>query len=245
METGAALETGVAALLFAAIFLAGGRLRSSNASSRHHRRVISFGAGMAAAYVFVHVMPELHDARRSFAGSVAVDTPYEGMAIYFLALLGFLAFYGLEHMLVRLRRGETVGSDGPAYGIHVGGFAVYVALIGYLLVRGLEEGATSTALYAVGIGFHLFAVDHALRREHGSAYERSGRFILAGMAVLGWGLGLLVDLPQFWVAILVAFLSGAVIVNSSLGELPSERDGRFLPFLAGGVVYGLILLPLG
>jgi len=27
-------------------------------------------------------------------------------------------------------------------------------------------------------------------------------------------------------------------------ELPSHKDGRFLPFLAGGLVYGLILLPL-
>lgn len=245
MEMRAPLETGLAALLFAAIFLAGGRLGSSNASSRHHRRVISFGAGMAAAYVFVHVMPELHDARRSFTVSLSVDTPYEGMAIYFLALLGFLAFYGLQHMLVRLRRGETGRADGTAYRLHLGGFAAYVALIGYLLVRSLEEGATSTALYAVGIGFHLLAVDHALRREHGAAYERRGRFVLAGMALLGWGLGELVALPQFWIAILVAFLSGAVIVNSSLGELPSEKDGRFLPFLAGGVLYGLILLPLG
>jgi hypothetical protein len=47
------------------------------------------------------------------------------------------------------------------------------------------------------------------------------------------------------VALLVAFLSGAVIVNSSLMELPSDKDGRFLPFLAGGLLYALILLPLG
>jgi len=28
-------------------------------------------------------------------------------------------------------------------------------------------------------------------------------------------------------------------------ELPPEKDGRFLPFLVGGLLYGLILLPLG
>jgi hypothetical protein len=88
-------------------------------------------------------------------------------------------------------------------------------------------------------------VDHSLRNEHGAAYDRYGRFVLAVMSVLGWVSGLLFALPGFLVAILVAFISGAIIINSSLMELPSEKDGRFIPFAIGGVVYGLILLPLG
>jgi hypothetical protein len=36
-----------------------------------------------------------------------------------------------------------------------------------------------------------------------------------------------------------------VIVNSSLMELPSDKDGHFMSFLAGGLLYALILLPLG
>ena len=43
----------------------------------------------------------------------------------------------------------------------------------------------------------------------------------------------------------MAFVSGAVIVNSAIMELPSDKDGRFVPFMLGGVIYGLILLPLG
>ena len=38
---------------------------------------------------------------------------------------------------------------------------------------------------------------------------------------------------------------GAVIVNSAVMELTNETHGRLLPFLFGGVLYGLILLPLG
>ena len=34
-------------------------------------------------------------------------------------------------------------------------------------------------------------------------------------------------------------------MNSTIMELPSEKDGRFLPFVTGGVFYGLILLPFG
>jgi hypothetical protein len=36
-----------------------------------------------------------------------------------------------------------------------------------------------------------------------------------------------------------------VIVNSAVAELANETRGRLLPFLVGGVLYGLILLPLG
>jgi hypothetical protein len=65
------------------------------------------------------------------------------------------------------------------------------------------------------------------------------------MALLGWGMGLLFALPGHILALLVAFISGAIIVNALIMELPAEKDGRFLPFMAGGLVYGLILLPLG
>jgi hypothetical protein len=115
----------------------------------------------------------------------------------------------------------------------------------YLLVNSLDETAASTALYAVAIAGHFLALDHSLRNEHGAAYERIGRFILSGMSVLGWGMGLLFSLPHYGLALLVAFISGAIIMNTTIMELPSEKDGRFLPFMTGGIAYGLILLPLG
>jgi len=66
----------------------------------------------------------------------------------------------------------------------------------YLLVDSLEETRGSIGLYAVAIAFHFLAVDHSLRSEHGAAYERIGRYVLAGSSVLGWGAGLLFALPQ-------------------------------------------------
>jgi hypothetical protein len=91
---------------------------------------------------------------------------------------------------------------------------------------------------------HFLAIDHALREEHGAAFDRTGRFVLAGTCVLGWGAGLLFAVPPFVLALLLAFVSGAVIMNSAIMELPSEKDGRFWPFVMGGLAYGLLLLPL-
>ena len=241
------VEAAAAALLFAAIFIFGGRIHPLRRLFPDRRTVISFSAGMSAAYVFVRLMPELHLARSAFVESAApsVSLAYQGMGIYFLALVGFLMSYGLEHWRARLEQAggaDAAGSTG--FKLHVGGFAAYVGLMGYLLVRNIEETTASIALYAVAMAFHFLAVDHALREEHGAVYQRIGRWVLAAMALLGWGAGLLFAVPTTVSTMLLAFISGAVIVNSSIMELPTEKDGRFVPFLMGGLLYGGILSPL-
>jgi len=242
---GAIIETGAAALLFAAAFLVGGRVHPFRSLIRDRRSMLSFGAGMSAAYVFVHVMPELHDARHAFVESVSMTLRYEGMAIYFIALLGFLLFYGLEHQSNRLRDAGAEGEVGPAFKLDLIGFSAYVWLMAYLLVNHFGSSPFSIGLYALALAFHFLSLDHSLRHKHAEAYERIGRYALAGMALLGWGMGLLFALSGHILALLLAFISGAIIVNSLIMELPSGKEGRFLPFMAGGLVYGLILLPLG
>jgi hypothetical protein len=237
-------------VLLALTILFGGRVHPLKVFGLDRRGMVSFSAGMSAAYVFVHLMPELHAARSVFGESLQPSLPYKGMAIYFLALVGFLVFYGLEHLRAHLSKevdGEAGGDEGAGidYRLHIGGFAAYFGLVGYLLVRNLEETPTSTALFAVAMAFHFLTIDHALRDEHGEAYERHGRWLLAAMVIAGWCAGALVALPVYGLALLVAFLSGAIIMNSSVMELPNDKDGRFLPFVLGGLVYGLILLPLG
>jgi hypothetical protein len=245
MDTQNIVETGAAALLFTATFLVGARVHPLQSLIHDRRTILSFGAGMSTAYVFVHVMPELHGARRVFAESTSLALRYEGMGIYFLALVGFLMFYGLDHLRAQLR--DAAGSENArrAFRLHLGGFTLYVWLMAYLLVHNLEETRLSIVLYATAISVHFLSVDHALRHEHGVAYDNIGRFVLAGAAVLGWGTGLLVSIPYSVLALAVAFISGAIMMNSMIMELPSESDGRFLPFMSGGVLYGLILLPMG
>jgi hypothetical protein len=242
------LESGAAALLFAAVFLAGGHVHPLRALVRDRRTLVSFAAGASAAYVFVHLMPELHGARAGFARSVSIALQYEGMAIYFVALVGFLAFYGLDHLLGHADEepGGAPKHDGArGFRIHAGGFAAYVLLVSYLLVRNLEERPVSLALFALAMACHFLGVDHSMREDHGARYDRVGRFVLAGMALAGWGAGLLLPLPPYALALLVAFVSGGVIMNSAVMELPSDKDGRFVPFLLGGLTYGLVLIPLG
>ena len=245
MYPGAVVETGAAALLFAVIFLAGGHIHPLRALVRDRRTIISFGAGMSAAYVFVHVIPELQGMRRVLTESAPWFTPLDGKGIYFLALVGFLVFYGIDHLRQHLSGHHASGETGSAFRVQVGGFAAYALLMAYLLVHDLEGNRVSTPIFAAAIAFHFLAVDHSLRGELGQAYDRVGRFVLAGSVLAGWGIGILVTLPVYALALSMAFISGAVIMNSALMELPSEKDGRFLPFVLGGVLYGLLLMLVG
>lgn len=237
-------ETGAVALLFAAVFLFGGHFHPLRALTTDRRSLVSFAGGMSAAYVFVQLMPEMHSARAAFVESVSLPLPREGKAIYFLALLGFLGFYGLDRLKVHLRHGPEPAEQARAFAVHLGGFAAYVMLMSYLLVRNLEGETAATLLFAVAIGAHFLVLEHTLREEHGASWQRVGRWVLAAMCLFGWSLAWLFALPHHVLALLVAFVSGAVIMTSVATELPTEKDGRFLPFLSGGLLYGLMLLPL-
>jgi hypothetical protein len=238
-------ESAAAALLFCAIFLLVGKLRPFRMLIREERAAVSLGAGVATAYVFVHVMPELNGARRAFAESTSLPLRYEGMSIFYVSLMGFLLFYGLDHLRKRLHQTSAKERVGKAFIISISGFAAYVGLMAYLLVHNLEDTPRSVALFAFAIAVHFLGVDHALQDEYGAVYVRIGRYVLAAMSLLGWIAGVLFALPRSILALLVAFISGAVIMNSSITELPTESKGQFLPFMFGGLAYGLILLPLG
>ena len=246
METGEIIRTGVAALLFALAFAVGGPMRPFARLVHSKRGLLSFGAGMSAAYMFVHVMPELHETREVI-NEFNPDLPWEGMVVYFLALVGFLVFYALGHLRHAARAGGEGEGEGEfeGYRLQLGGFAAYVWLLGYLLVRSFDESQASVLLFAVAIALHLLSLDRSLAREFGERYASHGRYVLAAMGPLGWVSGLLIDLPNIVSALLVAFISGAVIVNSTITELPQKEGGRLKPFLLGGLIYGLVLLPFG
>jgi hypothetical protein len=243
MDSRVVLETGAAASIFACTFLFGGLLRKLRGRFIEESSIISFAAGMSTAYVFVHLMPELSEVRHAFASSVSRVLPLEGMSIFFVALIGFIAFYGLEHLRVIMERARTSGHTSMAFKLHVGSFSAYVWLTSYLLVDGLTETTSSILLYALAIAFHFLTIDRTMRAEHGDAYKHRGRYWLAAMCGIGWASGLLVPLPRPVLAMLVAFISGAIITNSAIAELPSHGEGRFVSFLIGGILYGLVLLP--
>jgi len=242
------LEALISALIFAAIFFFGVRLRLP--VKGHHRRLCSFGAGVSVAYVFVHLLPDLESVRTVFVRETGgLYLPFRDLEVNLAAMVGFMVYYALENMVTWSKKSGRVGKgkengSGAVFGIHLGGFALNAGLVTYLRIRSIDEGTVPLALYTVALGLHFLAVDYALFREHGRQYRKWGGKLLAGSALAGWALGSVAELPRPGVIILFGFVAGTVIVNSMVMELPREKKGSFPAFLLGGVVYAALLLIL-
>lgn len=232
------LHTGVAALTYVLCFIAGHRLRPLRSLGCDHRCAMSFGAGVSIAYVFVQLMPEIHASRAMFAEAMGPWAPRGGDAVYLAALAGFVGYYGLDRFA---SAGGEQGDAARSQRMHVGGVAIYVVLMAYLLGE-QHEGGSALATTVAATSIHFLAVDHFLREEHGEMYDRKGRFLLAGASVLGWVIGLIHAFAEPAIALFIAFVSGAVTINSALMELPNRNGGRYLPFLIGAAAYGVLLV---
>jgi hypothetical protein len=245
------IVTLAASVLFMAIFLFGGKLHKPAWIRHHHRKALSFGAGISVAYVFIHLLPELAAAREVFTEITEhLSLPFPEYRVYLSAMMGFIIFYGIDHMVAwsrktRVKSAPTERNGDTIFWLHIGGFAVYVWLVSYLMVCSIEEETVPIALYAVAMGFHFLLLEHSLRHEHASTFDRAGRYVLAIAPLAGWIMGTLMDLPKSMVITLLGFISGAIIMNTLIMELPREKEGKFWPFLVGGILYAAILLPLG
>jgi hypothetical protein len=238
-------DTFLAALLFALIFIFGWRLHRA----RTPRAVLSLGAGATASYVFVRMLPELNEARTVFVeASAGRALPAPELRVYTAALLVFIVFYALEHLVAWSRERPDSGHSSrdwsnPVFLLHVGGFALYAWLVTYLMVRGITDTPLPIALYAIAMGLHFIGVDHSLLREHGATYMRVGRFVLAAAALAGWSVAMVTEVSQTAIITSLGLISGGVVMNSMVMELPTEKDGRFWPFVTGAAAYtGLLLL---
>jgi zinc transporter ZupT len=211
---------------------------------------LSFSAGISVAYVFVHLLPEVETARAVLVRTTADwSMPLPAYLVSLAALAGFMLFYGVDRLAVWSRRTGDEAPEGETNTrlsgrLHVGIFAIYVGMVAYLRINALEEGETPMWLFAVAMGTHFLTVSHTLSRDYGAPYIRVGRFVLAGAAIAGWALGAVAELPKALMVLPLSILSGAIIAISLIEELPREKEGRFWSFLAGGVFYAAILVPL-
>ena len=235
-------------LVIAAAYVSGGRLMAPERTEKlwARRRMISAAAGISVAYVFVDVLPELELQHKIVVEKAGVPMLFAEQRLYVLAMLSFVVFYGLEHMvLVSRERGPEALAAGTAdavFRLQLAGYAAYSALIGYLVVERAGRGAVPLILYMVAMAVHFLIVDHSLTEEHGRAYGRGARWVLAASIVAGWLIALATTLSETVVARLFAVLVGGVVITSLRSELPDDRKGRFWPFCLSAVIFATVLM---
>ncbi|KFB08957.1 membrane protein [Nitratireductor basaltis] len=235
--TEATILTFACALAFAATHYLVPKLHFLSAVPRS--RWLSLSGGVAVAYVFMHLLPELAEHERALAKE---GHPSE-ILVYALAMSGLAVFYGLEQYVQTAKRSES-RIESEAFWIHLGAFALYNVLIGYFLLHREEVGIASLAMYFVAMALHFVTNDFGMHQQHRSLYDNKGRWVLALAVLSGWLLGQLVELPEIWLIATFSFLAGSVVLNVLKEELPEERQSSFLAFAGGLALYATLLAAL-
>ncbi|KRF08833.1 hypothetical protein ASH00_03890 [Arthrobacter sp. Soil782] len=240
--TAALIASLVIALVLAALHLAAPRIRKLPLVPESVTG--SFAGGLAVAYVFLHLLPEIAEGNEAI-GELLEDTievtPLFDLGIFVVALTGFTVFYGLDRLATSRRTSKRPDSAG-VYWLHLGAFAFYNALITYTMALRVETGYLFAILFAIAMGLHFVLTDRHLEENYPHRFAASGRVVLAGALLLGWLLSaLFAPTSTVVVAILTALLGGSVLLNVFKEELPSNRGSSFPWFLAGMVLYSVLL----
>lgn len=239
--------TGFLAVGLALVHLFSGRLRFLRATPRS--RWLSTGSGVSVAYVFVHILPDLSEAQETIRQSLNPELEFLEHHMYLVALLGLAMFYGLERVAkVSRQQNQEVGNgDVTSTGVfwlHIASFAIYNALIGYLLLHREVSELASLLFFAIAMALHFMVNDSGLREHHKKMYDQTGRWILAAAIIAGWAIGSGTKLSEAAIAVLFAFLAGGIVLNVLKEELPEERESRFWAFIVGAAGYTVLLLAL-
>lgn len=212
-------------------------------------RWLSMAGGVSVAYVFIHLLPELSEHQEVLSRAVDGPLGFLERHVYLLSLSGLAIFYGLDRLALKSRKrkpgeAEESSTSPGVFWLHIVSFGVYNALIGYLLLHREQSGLGSLIFFAVAMSLHFLVNDYGLREHHKEMYKHIGRWILVAAILAGWGIGLFAEVSEVVLAMLIAFLSGGIILNVLKEELPEERESRFSAFVLGVAAYTALLLAL-
>lgn len=202
--------------------------------------VASIGGGIASAYVFVHLLPELargnEEVAEVFGDRVEVTALGETL-LFLVAFAGFLLLYGLDHWAERAD-GET-----GIFAVHLGVFAAYNAVITYALPTRFRTGTGGALLFVVAMAVHFVLSDRALAEHYGDRFARVGRIVLVGALVVGYLLAwAFAPTSTIVVTVLLALLGGFVLYTVFADELPGDRRLRFPVFAGSATAYAAVLV---
>jgi zinc transporter ZupT len=229
--------TFISALSLAAVHLIGTKLKKRTEEKKSI--LLSAAGGIAVAYVFVQLLPELAEGQQQLDQSNMLN--YINHHIYLITLLGLIIFYGIERKvkITKEKRSKKHREYNMVFWLHIITFALYNILIGYLLHNQYEKG--TLIFFSIAMLFHFFITDYSISTHHEEIYNHKGRWVLALAVIAGWTLGILTEVDKFTLSIMLAILAGGIILNVLKEELPEEKESNYVAFLSSALIYSLIV----
>jgi zinc transporter ZupT len=227
-----------------------------------HSNWLSFSGGVAVAYVFESLLPKLGEWQGlilsqkqmkfgvtklcedlgmvEYCGGLPKFINYE---IFLLTLAGLVFFLWIEWGLQsRKEEKSEQGAPSDRFHLHIGIFAAYNVLIGYITAHNILPGMFVQALLTIALALHFLGINHTLWIHYRDRFDNLGRWIFAGSLFFGWIVGVITEFAQTIYIAMYSFLAGAIIVSVFNDELPNRHEGQFWPFLSGVLIYSYLMM---
>lgn len=206
---------------------------------------LSFGGGVSVSFVFIHLLPRLHDWQIKIKSENLIPAVIKNEYIWILILAGVLAFYALEKAIFwykEKREPEKQAVSDSLYFWHLGVFSLYNILFGYLYFQNDNMAELLSPLIFVAIAFHFITNDYALQHHHEKDYLYSGRWVMAFAVVFGAGIGYFYKMPEVYLASVFAFMGGGIIINVLKEEMHEGKENHLGSFVIGAVLFSIVLM---
>lgn len=236
----------LAILLLAATHLFVRRLKLSQIP---RSKWLSLAGGISVAYVFMQLIPELGNFHKAIGDEDVLESLFIFQKeVYLIALLGLTIFYGLERAAKFSEASDRGAGEEKEnihiFWLHIGSFLVYNFLIGYLVVHQEENTLKSLIFFTIAMSFHILVTDYGLSDHYKEVYRKKGRWLTVSALLFGWLTGELTEISEISLGLMFSFIAGGVIMNALKEELPKERESNFWAFLAGVLLYSIVLLSI-
>ncbi len=194
---------------------------------RTNQKLVSFSAGVAIAYLLLHMFPEI-------ASNALID----GNRLFLFALLGFVSLNLIEQYIYK-EIGKLKRTSFYHKGIHVVYFFVYNFLVGAVLVVFAARGLKHTLLFFVP--FLLYIIAEILPQEF--EFRNSFSKIFFSMApVIGAIISIYyIDFIYMAFGELISFIAGTLLYIVIRESLPSDKAEKPLYFMIGVLLYTLVI----
>ena len=197
----------------------------------------SFSGGVAAAYVFLFILPKLA-SQQAILETYTFEWPltdYLYHHAYIAALAGFTTYY-LTGMFTFINRSNDAFDFKAKLGILM--LVLYAATLGELASLQEQQSGFLSLLLTFALAIHLFGLNYLLSDHLGNMWKWL-RWLLVASLFAGWLVGDLFSASLGISALLSAWIAGSIIIHVVMIELPETRSP--FSFVAGIFVFALLL----
>jgi zinc transporter ZupT len=207
---------------------------------------LSFADGISISYVFLGLLPKIVEGTTSFPDTMGSATSFLQDNPFLPLLIGLVTFYGMERLMEKPIEpsGSQVSQNttGLRVWIHLASFALYKAIIGYLITQ--MDNPVSIFIFVVSMAVHFLVVDYRMMAIHKDAYQRIGRWVLTLAIITGWVVGVTTVISPILVTLLLAFLAGGIVLVVLEEEFSRDHPSSFVAFAAAVLLYTLVQIAI-